>query len=180
MSEEKEENKADEFDILDEIKIAEKMIKRAMLLKTIGKLKKIAREILEAKEESNALLEAIGIDSKDAKRIIDFVNNLPEVRLTEKDKQKIVDEIQHDTEKGKKEVRDALEKKAYELTTSNPIMGQQAVYRWENPAGNLGGVFNYMNGISTNGLNVVNGSDSVMLCASSVDGSTTSSLSLDI
>lgn len=176
MSEEKE-NKVDEFDILDEIKIAEKMVKRAMLLKTIGKLKNIAREILEAKEESNALLEAIGIDSKDAKRIIDFVNNLPEVRLTEKDKQKIADEIQHDTEKGKKEVREVLEKKAYELTTTN-IYPAQSMRLWQNATGNVGGV-HFTSAGSMGGMNLVNGTDSVTLCANSVDGST-SALSLEI
>lgn len=87
MSDQPKENQ--DKDILDEVKTIEKMTKRYLIIKTLGSLKKKARQVLEMKEECTFTLAELGIDEKDVKRIIDFVNNLPEVQMTDEDRKEL-------------------------------------------------------------------------------------------
>ena len=70
-------------DILDEVKAAESATRKIMLIKTLGQLKKMAKDVLELKEKTQALISELGISAEDSKRLIDFINNLSAVKLTE-------------------------------------------------------------------------------------------------
>ena len=83
MSKEKEEQK---LDILDEVKKVENVVRVAALRKMLAEIKKKARQILELKEETTCILEELNVSAEDTKRIIDFVNSLSGVKLSEKDK----------------------------------------------------------------------------------------------
>jgi macrodomain Ter protein organizer (MatP/YcbG family) len=96
MSEKQEDTtpeKQEEVDVLEQVKKVEKAIKAKILIEKIGELKTIAKEINELKEQSLATLEELQLSEKDMKRIIDYINELPDVKLTDKEKQKIRDEI---------------------------------------------------------------------------------------
>ena len=70
-------------DILDEVRAAESATRKIMLIKTLGQLKKMAKDVLELKEKTQALISELGISADDSKRLIDFINNLSAVKLTE-------------------------------------------------------------------------------------------------
>jgi len=82
----KDDKKEVNLDILDEVKKIEKMVQVAALRKMLVDIKKKARQILELKEETTYVLDELGISTEDSKRIIDFVNSLGEVKLSEEDK----------------------------------------------------------------------------------------------
>lgn len=98
------------FDILDQVKKVEKAIKAKVLIKKIGELKKIAKEVNELKEEMVATLEELGLSDKDIKRVIDFINELPDVKLTDREKKEIRETAQADVEETKAKEESEVEK----------------------------------------------------------------------
>jgi len=94
--------------ILDEIKKVEKITKRNLLLKQLVKIKKLSKEILEDKKKCELLLQEIGIKSDDIKKVIDFVNNLPEVQLSEEDIRELKREIKGKVVEEKKDVEEKI------------------------------------------------------------------------
>lgn len=96
-------------DILDDVKKAEKVVKAQLLVKKIGELKKLAKDVLLAKEKSKIILEEIGIKDKDIKRIIDFVNESEDVKLTKADKENLKDDIQDDCVEERKKIMRKIE-----------------------------------------------------------------------
>jgi len=104
-----------EPDILDEIKKVEKITKAQLLRKAIKKIKDYAREIVELKEKTQIELEEIGIKDEDIKRVIDFVNSLPDVQLTENDKKDLRDSVKKSVQSEKKDVEKEIEDKGIDL-----------------------------------------------------------------
>lgn len=88
-----------QVDVLDQFKKAEKAIKANLLIKSMSRLKVLAKEVLRAKEETEIILKEIGISGKDIKRIIDFINSFPETSLTD-------EEIKELTRKGRSSLRE--------------------------------------------------------------------------
>lgn len=82
-----------QIDILDQVKKIDKAIKAKLLIEKIAQLKEFAREVNVLREQSIATLEELDLSPKDIKRIIDYVNELPEVKLSERDKKEIRDDI---------------------------------------------------------------------------------------
>lgn len=80
-------------DILDQVKKIDKAIKAKLLIEKIAQLKTYAREVNELREKSVATLEELDLSPKDIKRIIDYINELPEVKLSERDKEEIRSDI---------------------------------------------------------------------------------------
>lgn len=117
MSDQPKENQ--DKDILDEVKTIEKMTKRYLIIKTLGSLKKKARQVLEMKEECTFTLAELGIDEKDVKRIIDFVNNLPEVQMTDEDRK----ELKERCRRILKDEKEKIEKKMDEVKPLIPFYG---------------------------------------------------------
>lgn len=106
----KQDVKEEGADVLDQVRKAEKIVKTHLLMKRLADLKKLARTIHEAKEESRQLLADIGMKDEDVKRVIDFVNELPEVQLSEGDRKDIRDRVRNEGKKARREVQEKIEK----------------------------------------------------------------------
>lgn len=98
------EKETKQLNVLDEIKKVEQTVRRRALARAIGDMKDKAKKILELKEETVAMLEALGISDVDSKRVIDFLNSCPDVQLTENDKKSIRERANDNAKKQKQEV----------------------------------------------------------------------------
>ena len=107
-----EENK--ELDILDEVKNLEKVIKAKTLQRVVKKMKESARKVLELKEETHALLDTLKVSEKDSKRLIDFVNTLEEVTLSEMDKKGIKEDAKRYVHAEKEKVSSKIDQMNYQ------------------------------------------------------------------
>jgi len=116
-----EENVKKEVDVLDDFRKVERAVKQRSLAFSMKLLKEKAATIMRFKEESIALLEALGIQELDIKRVIDFVNSLPDVQLSEFDRRKIKEEMREEGKKQKKKAADKIEDSPYIERTSVDI-----------------------------------------------------------
>ncbi len=104
-------DKTTEPDILEQVKKVEKAVKAKLLIEKIAILKQHAREVNVLKEQSVATLEELNLSDKDIKRLIDYINELPEVKLTDKDKLAIREEAKEEVD----EERSAIEEKLKDI-----------------------------------------------------------------
>ena len=119
-----------ELDILDEVKKVEKITKAQLLRKAIKKIKDYAREIVELKEKTEIELEEIGIKSEDIKRVIDFVNSLPDVQLTDNDKKELRNQVKKSVQSERKGVEKEIEDKGIDLMKfTSPSLSNNTVTR---------------------------------------------------
>jgi predicted nuclease with TOPRIM domain len=96
--------------VLDELKQLEERKRKIQLAKSLNKIKDMAKEILENKYMTDKIMEQLGVDSKEAKAIIDWINNLPGVKLDDEDKKKLDDEIKKDLKERFQEAEKEVEK----------------------------------------------------------------------
>jgi len=82
-----------EGDVLDELRRIDKAVKAKVLVERITHLKKLARQMNELREETNATLDELGLSKSDAKRVVDYVNESPSVKLTQAEKTKINERV---------------------------------------------------------------------------------------
>jgi uncharacterized protein YoxC len=155
MSEEKQKK---EVDILDQVRNAEKVLKTHLLLKQLQVIKKLAKEVLITKEKTKMILEDIGLKEEDVKKVIDFVNSLPEVQLSETEIKELKEDVK---DEGKKE-RQTIQKKIEE----SPLTFTGA-------SGSLTSANCYYAGTTGNGMNAY---DTVTL----QQGTTSQSLNIQI
>lgn len=99
-------------DVLDEIRQVEKAARRALLIKVLGHLKYVSRKILRYKELIRAELAEMGISEDDAKRIIDFINESGDVKLSEDEIKEIRQEAKDSIRDKKKSIEGEIERKA--------------------------------------------------------------------
>lgn len=97
-------------DILEEIRAVDKMVKRALLFKVLSHLKYISRKMLRYKELVRAELKEMGVSEDDSKRIIDFINESADVKLTEDDLKSIRKDARDSIQEKKKEIEKGMEK----------------------------------------------------------------------
>ena len=109
MADRPEDKKPVTFDILDDIKNAEKKIRRASFLKMIPKLKKMATELNIIKAKSKMMLEEVGLDEKDIKRVIDFINQIPSVELSKSELETLRESVKEDISDEKKEIEKQMD-----------------------------------------------------------------------
>lgn len=102
-------------DILDEVRKIEKITKAQLLRKAVKKIKEYAREIVELKEKTLIELEEIGIAESEIKKVIDFVNSLPDVQLTDNDKKELRDEVKKSVKEERSDVEKEVEKKGLDI-----------------------------------------------------------------
>ena len=88
--------KEQKTDILEDVKRAEKKVKAKLLLKKISELKEIAYEVNKLKAKMQIILEELDVSDKDAKRVIDYINEKSEVKLSDEDKRAIKKEVRED------------------------------------------------------------------------------------
>ena len=99
-------------DILDDIKRVEKILTQQLLVRVISQLKQEAKETLKRKIRVKLMLKEVGISDDDAKRVIDFVNELPEVKLTEEEVKEIRDSVRESVRRDKSKVQKKMEEVA--------------------------------------------------------------------
>jgi hypothetical protein len=99
MSEEKKYYEGNFEDPLDALKKIDKKEKMEKLKKLMKKLKSLQKEINISKYECEKLIEQAGFDEKNAKRIIDWIGELPDVKLDIFDKKKVRERIEKKEEK---------------------------------------------------------------------------------
>lgn len=101
MANEKETSEVKETtsDLLEEVKRIERAVRAKALAKMLVTLKQKAHEVLELKEYTKAVLEELGVEEGDQKRLIDWINSLDQVKLTKGDKEDIRDEAHDDVTK---------------------------------------------------------------------------------
>lgn len=124
-----------EVDVLDDFRKVEKTVRQRALASSMKLFKEKATAIMRLKEETIALLEALGIQESDMKRVIDFVNSLPDVQLSESDKRVIREEMLAESKKQKKKAVDKIEESPYiggTIITYPPVDTNMYMYRGDN------------------------------------------------
>lgn len=86
-------HKTNNEDPLDTLRKIDKKEKMKELKKMMYKLKEIQKTINIAKQESEEILEQMDFDKKDIKRIIDFVGEMSDVKLNNKEQRDIEEKI---------------------------------------------------------------------------------------
>jgi len=99
-------------DVLDEIREVDKAVRRALLIKVLSHLKYISRKILRYKLLISEELKAMGMSDEDTKRIIDFINESTEVKLTDEEKKEIQRDAKDSIRDKKKSIEGEMEKRA--------------------------------------------------------------------
>lgn len=98
-------NQVEDNDILSDIRELETRKRKALLAKKIVDLKKVAKRINELKAETELLFEELHLTKEDSKRVIDFVNELDEVKLTASEREAIRSRMK----KGLQEDKESIE-----------------------------------------------------------------------
>ena len=111
-------SKEKESTVVDDLKKIEARAKKALLIKSLARLKELAREVLYKKAETKALLDALDLSAKDKKAIVDWVNSLPSVKLIKEDietiKQEAKELLEDEKERVEQKIMENVEK--YDLT----------------------------------------------------------------
>lgn len=132
--------KQKEVNIIDQVKEIERKKKEALLIKSIQKLKVVAKEAIKAKRKMKAYLDELGLSEGDQKKLIDYINSQDEVQLTRKEKDDIKEEVKRDLSGERKKVEEVVIT-GYTTTTSKPFPDQtyDLLYRGNTMVkGNLG------------------------------------------
>lgn len=98
-----------ENNALDQLKDIEQKKQKAVLIKALKFLKQKAKEVLAAKYATNEILKQLNISKDDQKAIIDWVNQLQDVKLSDDDETVIEDEVKDFIADKKKKVESELE-----------------------------------------------------------------------
>ena len=106
-------------DILLDIRKIEARKKQALLAKKVSELKVLAKKINELKVESEYLIDEMGVSKEDAKRVVDFINELDDVKLTDEEKKEIRNKTKQSVATGRKEVEKEIEKFPPQVFPSN-------------------------------------------------------------
>lgn len=93
---------------LDSLKDTEEKIKKKAMSNALTEMKGYARDVLNLKFKMLKKLEQFGLDEKEIKGIIDWINSLPDVQLSEKDKKDIENEVKEEVVVEKKEAEDFI------------------------------------------------------------------------
>jgi hypothetical protein len=140
MTDKKINEERKETDILDHFKSVERMIRTRLLVKAINQLKEKAREIIELKAECTMVLEESGVKEKDIKRILDFINDTPEVQLSDEDKKELRQSVRNRIKREKEDVKKAVDKQL----DNTPISTSYSTSASSSPSNSFSGdVYSY-------------------------------------
>jgi L-serine deaminase len=106
-------------DILEDVKEVDRKVRAKIVYDKIDDIKSMAKKIAELKEKTQVLLEELGVETEDVKRLIDYATNSPEAQLSEADKKEIRDDIKEEISESKEEVRKIVKEQAPTLNYYN-------------------------------------------------------------
>uniref|UniRef100_A0A6M3LQU2 Uncharacterized protein n=1 Tax=viral metagenome TaxID=1070528 RepID=A0A6M3LQU2_9ZZZZ len=101
----------EEKTLLDDLKKLEETKRKKLLAKILNQIKEDAQEILHLKLSFDIYMEELGVDKKEAKSIIDWINSL--VKVTDKDEKDLREEIRTELKEEKKKVDKKIEDSPY-------------------------------------------------------------------
>ena len=105
---------------LDGLKKIEEKRQKAILAKMLNQLKEDAKTILKLKKKTELRLQHFDFSEKDAKGIIDWINNLPAVKLTKYDEEELKSDIKNEFYRAESTVDE-------QMTRSNTWIGSSSV-----------------------------------------------------
>jgi len=100
---------------LGSLKELEEVKKKRLLAKLLTSLKEDSKEVMRLKKSCELSLELAGIDKKESKSIIDWINSL--VELTEEDVKDIKMDLKNEQEENKREIEKKIEEAPYSPLT---------------------------------------------------------------
>ena len=105
------ETKTDNKTAFENFKKIEETKKKQLMSKILTLVKNMSKEIQENKELCNMYLEEISIEEKEKKRIIDWINNLPDVQPDEDRKKELKEQVKSQLKSKKSEIERKIEEK---------------------------------------------------------------------
>ena len=106
--------------LLDDMKKLEEAKKKRVLAKILTTIKQDAENILRLKVAFDMYMEELGVEKKEAKRIIDWINSL--IKVSEKEKEELREtvrnELKEEKEEAEKKISDDPSKYLTALTTA--------------------------------------------------------------
>lgn len=170
--------KVEKNDILEDVKAVDRKVRAKIVYEKMSEIKDWAKEIATLKEKTQMLLEELGVESMDIKRLIDYATNSPEAQLTKNELEELREEVREEIDeskgKAKKKLADEpvtafvgysqdLNKEAYDQMFK---IVKDTERKWDHK----------MNGGLTTGgttWSSTAGAANVMYCANNNDGTTT-------
>lgn len=120
--------------VLDQLKKVQEIENKIIARQVLSKIKNLSREVLEAKYQVECLIELLNVSDKEKKAIIDWINNLSSVQLSEDDKKELKDGIKEEDRKDRTKMKDKIEKNTVfdmstlALTGANNLLGTGSFY----------------------------------------------------
>lgn len=167
--------KVEKSDILEDLKEVDRKVRAKIVYEKMSDIKDWAKEIATLKEKTQMLLEELGVEAVDVKRLIDYATNSPEAQLSKSEREDLREEIRDDI----KSSREKTQKKVHEepvTSFSSRDLNKEAYDQmfkivkdkereWDHKmSGGLTG---------TTSWGSTAGTASVMYCANNSDGTTT-------
>ena len=104
---------------LDQLKKIEESKQKMLLVKMLGYLKEQARNVFKFKYITEKVLEELKVNATDKKAIIDWINSLPDVGLSEEDKKEVDKDIKKFMTEEKEEVEEEIKENPYKYSSGN-------------------------------------------------------------
>lgn len=96
---------------LQQMKGIEEKREKARILKILSKLKETARRVQEDKERCSIYLAEVCKDAKEQKQVIDWINSLDDVALSDEDKAALRDDLKASLLQEKKTIERRMDEK---------------------------------------------------------------------
>jgi hypothetical protein len=126
--EEQKKTKVEKKDILEEVKELDRKVRAKIVYDKLVDIKSWAREIAELKLKTQFLLEELGVEAEDIKRLIDYATNSPEAQINKDDMADLKDEVKEMIAESKEKVHKKMADSpmAYVMTAGSGNMTNTA------------------------------------------------------
>jgi len=128
-------------DILEDVKELDKKVRAKVVYSKLKDIKSWAWDIAALKMKTQLLLEELGVEEADIKRLIDYSTNSQEAQLTKSDIEEIKDEVKEMVDRSKKKIEDKVEEHLpYAMfATTGTLTGGTVWSDWGNNTGTTTG-----------------------------------------
>jgi hypothetical protein len=96
-------------DILEDVKELDRKVRAKVVYEKISDIKEWAKEISTLKQKTQLLLEELGVETEDIKRLIDYATNSPEAQLTKSDLDNLRESVKDIIKDSKKKAQKKIE-----------------------------------------------------------------------
>lgn len=92
-------------DILEDIKEVDRKVRTRIVYDKLEDIKEWAKTISELKQKTQMLLEELGVETEDIKRLIDYATNSQEAQLSKEDLEDLKEEVKDLIKEGRREIQ---------------------------------------------------------------------------